>query len=522
MKPNKYKATSRPLAVARRLSKTPLDDDGVYSKSVILTAEEAVLSSENGRWCFMASLSLLSRIVGNLVIVLPAIAPGFEDSVRTAAGAAWTRGSIRVLKTGEIAPWTTAHAVLNVGTRVIPGCLCTTINCNGWIARVSNAPPLPTDVSQSNPLAALMAASLGVAEVFKRVFEASIEIAPPVGRIEYSLFDQSTSPTGLGPDLPREIHMPDTLLVGGGAIGNGIAWLLARLPLLGRLHLIDKQDFADENLGTCILLELNGWLGHPKAKRLSDWLNANSKLTVTWEKALIENAKSSEAVRTMAIDLIVNGLDDVEARRQSQTLWPSILIDGGINDVGAAVTQYRLDREGMACIRCWFEPDPVDEKLMQSQLTGLDNQSLTSLDRLLDEGDILRADAGKRAWLRNQIQDGKKLCSIISEAALTQKLGVEVRGDFRPSVPFVATAAAAMSMAEAIKAVAFPSRPSTGLTQIANLFVGADATLINLNRAAAANCECVAHAGLIRRLAKQRSERQGAASHAMVPPASKT
>lgn len=507
MKPDSKKATSRPLAVAKSLTKSMLDEHAVYAKTVILTGESAVLNSTNGQWCFMASLSLLSRIVGDLVVVLPENVAGFEAEVRMAAASAWSRGSILVLSAGEVTPWATAEAILNIGTQVIHHRPCTTINCNGWVARVSNASPLPGDVSQSNALAALMAASFGVTEVFKRVFNVSVAIAPPVERIDYSLFEQSTSFTGPGPDLPPTIQLTDTLLVGGGAIGNGIAWLLAHLPVLGRLHVIDKQTFADENLGTCILVELQGWLGYPKATRLADWLKANSKLTVTGEKAFIEDAKSGDTVRNMAIDLVINGLDDIEARREAQTLWPRILVDGGINDVGAAVTQHRLDRNGMACLRCWFEPEAVNEKLAQSRLTGLDIRSLANLDRFIDEDDIARANADKRESLREQARQGKKICSIISEAALSQKLGVDVSDNFRPSVPFVATAAAAMSLAEAIKAVAFPSSPFNGLVQIANLFVGADATLISLNRPAVASCQCVTQRELIERLASKRRER---------------
>lgn len=504
MNPDTRKATSRPLAIAKRLTKTPLDEHAIYSKIVILTGESDVLRSDNGRWCFMASLSLLSRIVGNLVIVLPEIDISFVAEVRKYVTAAWSCRSIRLLRAGEDAPWLVAQAVLNVGTRITQGRLCTTINSNGWVARVTNGVSLPEDVSQSNALAALMAASLGVTEVFKRVFEVSIDLAPPVERIDYSLFEQCTSPTNLGPHLPPAIQLPNALMIGGGAIGNGNAWLLARLPMLGRLHLIDKQDFAEENLGTCILIEKEGWLNYPKAKRLAHWLDANSKLTVTWEKASIETAKSSSAIRKMAIDLVINGLDDVDARREAQMLWPRILVDGGINDVGAAVIQHRLDRHGMACLRCWFQPEEKNQKLVQARLTGLDIRSLASLDRFLDEADIARADTSKREWLREQTKQNKTLCSILSEAALNQKLGVNIDTNFRPSVPFVATAASAMSLAEVIKALLFPNRTSTGLVQIANLFVGVDATLISLDRGTTANCQCVTHRALIERLANQR------------------
>jgi molybdopterin/thiamine biosynthesis adenylyltransferase len=507
MKPDAKKATSRPLEVAKRLSKAPLDEATIYGKTVILTGESEALNYENGRWCFMASLSLLTRVVGDLVVVLPQCPGGFESEVRKVVAAAWSRGSIRVSGDGEARPWKQANAVLNVGANAIAGCPCTIVNCNGWVARVSNGVSLPLENHQSNAMAALMAASFGVTEVFKRVFDVSPDIAPLIDRIDFSLFEQSTSFSGLGPELPATIELMDTLLVGGGAIGNGIAWLLTRLPIRGRLHIIDKQNFAEENLGTCILVEVEGWLGHPKAERLTEWLLANSQLAVTGEKALIEEAKSGAIVKDIAIDLVINALDDAEARREAQTLWPRIIVDGGINDVGAAVTQHRLERSGMACLRCWFESKAENEKVSQSRATGLDIQSLADSNRLIEEEDIARADPSKREWLREQKNEGKTICSIISEIALSKKLGVEVSGNFRPSVPFVATAAAAMTMAEAVKAVVFSSQRFNGMVHIANLFVGANKTLISLNMPALATCQCVAHRYLIEQLAEKRSER---------------
>ncbi len=98
-----------------------------------------------------------------------------------------------------------------------------------------------------------------------------------------------------------------------------------------------------------------GWLGHSKAERLATWLQQNSELRVTGEKALIESAKSGSIIASLAVNLVLNGLDDVEVRRAAQDLWPAVIIDGGINEVGAVVTQYRLDHENQACLKCWFE-----------------------------------------------------------------------------------------------------------------------------------------------------------------------
>lgn len=283
--------------------------------------------------------------------------------------------------------------------------------------------------------------------------------------------------------------------------------MAARLPLHGRIHIVDKQDYADENLGTCILTEREGWVGEPKAVRLAAWLEQRSALSVSGEKALIESAKSGEMASSLAIDLVLNGLDDAEARRTAQDLWPRVIVDGGTNEIGAAVTQLRLDQQGHACLKCWFETEKVDERKEQSRLTGLRIDSLNDGGRQLTDEDIETATKDKQAWLRERKQEGKTLCSIINEASLTSKLGVEVQDGFMPSVPFIATAAAAMVMAEAIKAQEFPSTPIAASFQIASLFIGPEESSVKLSRSPFRTCQCVAHRTIIESMAHKRAMR---------------
>lgn len=508
MKVDTEKAISRPLGVARKLTGDSIDQATVYGKVVVLTGDRHVLLSQNGHWCFMDALALLSRVVGNLVVMLPGDVPSLSAEVTEFCQRAWHHGSLQIVYNVDQKLLDSADAILNVGTRSESSRPWTVVNSNGWVARVSSGrESLPDDVDQANPIAALMAASFGTTEVFKRIFGVSEEVAPLWERFDFSLFEQTTTPTSYGPRLPDEINIPDTLMIGSGAIGNGIALITARLPLRGRIHIVDKQDYADENLGTCILMEGTGWVGHPKAVRLATWLDERSALTVSGEKALIESAKSGAMAASLAINLVLNGLDDAEARRTAQDLWPKVIVDGGINEMGAAVTQFRLDQQGHACLKCWFETEKVDERQEQSRLTGLSIDSLNDGGRQLTDEDIQTATEDKQAWLRERKQEGKTLCSIISEAALTSRLGVDVEDGFTPSVPFIATAAAAMVMAEAIKALEFPSAPIVANFQIASLFIGPEESSIKISRFPSRTCQCVAHRTAIERMAHNRAMR---------------
>ena len=167
-------AVSRPLGVAASLGGSLIDEATIFARPVILTGERPTLATRNGRWCLLDSLRLLSRVVGPLTDVLPSGLADLESDVRQLAASVWTKGSVTVVIEGAPVAMESAVAILNVGSVVNPRLPWTAVNSNGWVARVSSgATALPEDTDQSNPVAALMAASFGVTEVFKRMTEAS-------------------------------------------------------------------------------------------------------------------------------------------------------------------------------------------------------------------------------------------------------------------------------------------------------------------------------------------------------------
>ncbi len=502
-------AKSRVLGVAKSLLSTPIDEKLVYSKNVVLTGEAEVLSTQNGKWCFLDSLRILSRMVGNLKVVVPYSNSALFTDVSAFIQDAWSNGRIELIDGDCNDIPLECDAVLSVGTLQNSSLPWTVINSNGWLARISSDSnvSLPSDVNQANPISALMAASLGAAEVFKRIFDVPNEVAPLMSRTEFSLFELSENHAGLGPAIPIVVSLPDTLLIGAGAIGNGTALLMSQLPLKGQVHIIDKQDYADENLGTCVLIN-KSWLGKSKAEELGLWLKQNSNLTVTSNKAPIETIKSDLVSSELNFDLVLNGLDNAVARRVAQDIWPKVIIDGGITEIGAAVIQYRLSNETHACLKCWFDLPVTDEREQQSIWTGLSVNSLANLARPLTDEDIALAIPEKKDWLELQKNEGKTICSIISEAALANKLGVDAADGFRPSVPFVATIASALVVAEAVKSVVSPDVLAKQKFQIGNLFLGTMETAIELSMVPLSSCQCVIHRNLIKKISEDRSKKQ--------------
>lgn len=108
------------------------------------------------------------------------------------------------------------------------------------------------------------------------------------------------------------------------------------------------------------------------------------------------------------------------------------------------------------------------------------------------------------AWLREMLKEKRTICSIVSEVGL-QRLGVNSEKGFRPSVPFVATAAAAMVVAAALKALLFSDNLYSQRFTIGNLFLGPQAS-IKTNRYAEVSCICVKRRSLINSISQSRKQ----------------
>jgi hypothetical protein len=492
-------AVSRPIALASSLVGRQIDENAYFNAPVVLTGEADVLATKNGQWCFLDALRLLLRVAGVINIQIPTSARSMEPTVRMICKSVAYRSKVSIVIGDKgLGHAAQAVAILNVGHRSRSDLPWISISARGWQAQISaNGETLPVGLGSDNPISSLFAASIGVGEVFRRLVGIPCETMPPLGTFQASLYDFDSEVPLVGPALPPVIQLPNTLLVGAGAIGNGVALLASQLPLCGKWHIVDKQAYGDENMGTCVAMENEGWVGVDKAVRLTQWLKENSELKVSGERAFIAEALGNAACRELRPLLVLGSLDDVSSRHDAQMAWPSIMIDGGLGALGASVVQHRLDDRGLACLRCTFSLPALDHVAVQRSASGLDEDSLQDQNRRLTIEDVEKATPDMREWLNEKMQEGKTVCSVVSEAVLKQ-LGAPVSEGFRPSVPFVATAAAALMMAEAVKAIHFDERYRQTIT-IQNLLLGR-ASIDVLDRPANESCLCVTQRPLISRL----------------------
>ncbi len=299
-------------------------------------------------------------------------------------------------------------------------------------------------------MGALAAASLGVAEVFKRLVRLQASRGKLLDGLSFSLYNYDVGMTDPGPPLPEHLSV-QLLLVGGGAIGNGVVHLLSQLPVTGRIWVVDAQRFGPENLGTCLLIGPTD-IGKEKAVFAADILNLNMYIEARGFPESLDVFTRRLGTELPYPHVVVGGVDNIDARHAIQRLWADLIIDGAIGDFGCQVSRHPWGKD-IACLMCLFRY-PVGESAehVASRLTGLSADRAQLELAMVTVADVYAAPAEKRDWLRERI--GHQICSVIQEAVAQQLSNEQHQQGFAPSVPFVACLSASMVVAELVKDVA--------------------------------------------------------------------
>jgi len=438
---------SRPIAAAVALGEHAEDRHRFTEKKVLLTGEARVLASDNGAEIARDALMLLIRICPNVALALPPECKALWFELEQLARRVAPDLRLRYLEGQPL--YGQYDAILSVGVTARPDLPWTVINSNGWLVRVSSGTSsLRSECDQANPVGALGAACLGTGEVFKRLIKLRAKRGELLDGLSFSLWTYSLGDDP-GPPLPSELAL-DLLLVGAGAIGNGTAHLLSRLPATGTAVIIDKQAYGDENWGTCLRIG-DGDIGHEKAKVLAGALA--ERLRVSWHQIDIADIDTKLGKEIPYPKIVINGLDDVDARHKVQQLWPDLVIDGAIGSEFSCQVSCHPWGEGTACLLCLFRHVRPQERAeaVASRATGLSEAVCADPEAVITEEHVRAAPEEKRPWLSQRL--GKKICSVTPDA-VAQLLSTEAqRSGFAPSVPFVACYSSCMIVTELVRYV---------------------------------------------------------------------
>jgi len=346
----------------------------------------------------------------------------------------------------------------------------------------------------------MAAASLGVAEVFKHLIALKPERGTEADGTPFSLFTYDYGDADPGPDLTTVIEL-DAAIIGFGAIGNGIGAILRELPLRGILRVVDRQRFGQENLGTCVLLGPAG-VNRDKAEVAREILDLPGVFEVMpFAGDVSEMAALFE--REGMPSLVLNGLDNRNARREVQRMWADLTIDGAIGTFMTQVSVHPGDpARDVACLRCLNEPDMAGESAesVGARLTGLAPERVREANDVVRYEDVARARDEMRDLLLANV--GKSICSVTSAAIATAISRDQFEVDFEPSVPFVATMSAAMVVGEAIKRLADFQRLLEPLYQF-DMLVGPSGG-VAFPESRHEGCDCTTRRRLIERILEAR------------------
>jgi hypothetical protein len=427
--------------VASLAGDTGVDVEHFFDKPVLLTGDPEYLKTENGRWALLDSARLLIRMTKRLTIALP-----YEDGLAGEVSVlARTLTKHQAIVVTDPIQYDQFKAILSVGASAKSVLPWTAINSNGWSARVSSGgTELPTDSSQPNPIGALTAACFGVSEIFKRLIRLKPERGAMLDGFSYSLYSYAEN-SDPGPAIKNNT-IPHLMLLGGGAIGNGVCQLLLRLPLSGRLSIVDNQRFSDENLGTCLLLTTDD-LGEEKATALA--ARFTGELVAKGYSEDISSFMRNRLGKELDYPaIILSAVDNIDARHQVQTIWPDLIIDGAIGTLACEATLHPWG-DNLSCLICDFAKPAASATAIQSQITGLCETRLTNLMDFITDDDVRNAPPEKRELLKSYV--GKQICSLLSGAEVEAISQETDKSNFQPSVPFVACLSACMMVTELVR-----------------------------------------------------------------------
>jgi molybdopterin/thiamine biosynthesis adenylyltransferase len=245
---------------------------------------------------------------------------------------------------------------------------------NGWKAWVGDPGRGPVGIApdKSNPLGPFLAATLVAGEIFKRT--RGILRGRFLTANGYSLWSGATSPDWEaledGPELTGAA-LPPIHIVGAGAVGNGLVYILVNSCLRdGYFVLLDDDRYDGTSLNRCFMA---GWedIDEPKV----DALFARLKLagldayafpgTIKQYLMADRSEVRKDAARQaddLSFDVVISCVDRGISRQDVQGLAPALLLGGSTLGLAARANLYP-HRPGAACLSCFNPAETDGEKI---------------------------------------------------------------------------------------------------------------------------------------------------------------
>lgn len=370
-----------------------------------LTGNKDVLSTYNGQVMALGAINQLARIFPNVRILIPA---GIKNLVSVPFGQdidlsqcaenikqMIQRGLRLYLQSDE-----KFGIMISVGKQdLLHSDYEIVINSDGWHSYVcAQGNEQDTRLSEpsknANPIGALSATSLAVAEAFRKMLEllgsSERRTRKKYTDLYFSTLDFSVneSLTQINPYLTEVVDLREITLVGAGAVSNGLmfALFLMQNHLKAKINVVDYQKYSLTDLNRCLMIEMSQVPGAKATEISSPFLKlSTSKIIV---KDYVERYEESE-LHKQKLEFVISTVDENPPRLVIQSDLPRILLHGATGEEISTISRH--DFLNGACLGCLFFEKDNSLTTKISNETGLDDHYVERLliEPLITESDIV-------------------------------------------------------------------------------------------------------------------------------------
>lgn len=255
------------------------------------------------------------------------------------------------------------QATTNASRRIFVG-------WKGWTGVVDTK---PTSWSENNQVGALVAVAMAVARLHAdqlRVLGGSI----PVHAGEWRLNALTLGDGFESCELPAHIGGPETLLVGAGALGSTLTYLLTHIPQLEvAMPTVDFDVLKPTNANRQITAPFHRADGvTKKVTDLADAWAAIRPIPARYEELRDRGERTAEGY-----EIAITAVDSARVRRDVAQDLPRVLIDGATG--GLTVFLMRGTNPDESCVACRYAEVATDDVALWSARLGVGRDEVRQL-----------------------------------------------------------------------------------------------------------------------------------------------
>ena len=333
------------------------DSDKFFSRIVVITGDEKLLDTDNGKIMIKTVTNLTSRFTDRIYISLSDSQNALQAELVDLALKVGAESSDEIPEKIDI--------VISIGNSSIRGDFSININSDGWVSYLScNNNVNVFENSMQNPIGAMGAACFASAEAFKRIVEISgceqkwVKIHPK--NFTYSFLTNSLTKDNA--PFPNYVKInEDVLLVGVGAVGSGFVYALSQIKnVTATIDAIDDDAFDDTSLNRCPIC-FKEKLGQNKAKVAEEY--STESLQIKSQPVKFNEIKDKLGSK---LSLVVSTVDNNEARYQIQSSLPKLIFHGATGQSVANVSVIKFLEN--ACFCCIYQSNSSREEVISHEM----------------------------------------------------------------------------------------------------------------------------------------------------------